>query len=353
MNSKNINIEFLRVIGCMAVVLIHTFGYNITKLFIGNAIFQLNFLAFFKIFIPIFILITGYTFNKDVNIKKLWIKNIYRIIIPVFIISILLEIFNPFFEGKMSLLKNLKSLNFSFNTLYKIFISTPILERHSYHLWYLYELLKLYLLYPILKVIVKRKNILNCLIILLFIIEIIFPSLSNIFKIKLLGIFSTNIGYFLLYFFIGFFLKNNIEKIKINKFCFLLFYFLMIGLSIFFFNYIEKKDCLNLIYAYSFSYNFIFIFLAAVSFFIFFMKIFLEKNKFILKVSNLTLKVYYLHIFFLNLVLRGDILQKYFSKIPIFFLLLTTIIIFSLTLISSYIFDAIISKTKLYKKLKG
>ena len=171
MNSKNINIEVLRIIGCISVVLIHTVGYNITTSFIGDTTFQLILLSF------------------------------YRIIIPIIIVSILLEVFSPFFEGKMSLLENLKSLNFSFNTLYKIFISTPVIESRSYHLWYLYELLVLYLLYPLLKVIVKKKNILKFLIILLFITEIIFPSIYNIFKIKFLSIFSVNIGYFLLYFF--------------------------------------------------------------------------------------------------------------------------------------------------------
>ncbi len=352
-NSKNINIEVLRIIGCISVVLIHTVGYNITTSFIGDITFQLILLSFFKVFIPIFILITGYTFNKNVNIKKLWIKNIYRIIIPIIIVSILLEIFSPFFEGKMSLLENLKSLNFSFNTLYKIFISTPVIESRSYHLWYLYELLVLYLLYPLLKVIVKKKNILKFLIILLFITEIIFPSIYNIFKIKFLSIFSVNIGYFLLYFLIGYLFKENIKNIRINKFYFLLIYFFMIGLSIICYNYIEKENCSNLIYAYSFSYNFIFIFLAAISFFMFFMKLSLKKNNFVLKVSNLTLKIYYLHIIFLNLVLRYNVLQSYFSKRPILFLLLTTIIVFSLTLISSYILDIIINMAKkVYRKLK-
>ena len=127
----------------------------------------------------------------------------------------------------------------------------------------------------------------------------------------------------------------------------------MIGLSIICYNYIEKENCSNLIYAYSFSYNFIFIFLAAISFFMFFMKLSLKKNNFILKVSNLTLKVYYLHIIFLNLVLRYNVLQSYFSKRSILFLLLTTIIVFSLTLISSYILDIIINMVKkVYRKLK-
>lgn len=325
MNKKS-NIELIRIISIIMVISIHV----ISQFHYKNHIY-LYIEAFMKVSVPCFFMIMGYLFYENKNIKKVWINSITRFLIPLF--------FYFFFYEILYALFNNESYNF-FESVTKI-LPSRIIYSNAYHLWFVWDVLTLYLFYPLIKIIIKNKYLLNGFIIVLFIYSIFLNTLSNLSNDFL---FYIRFDYQLLYFLIGYKIKNI--KFKMSNIIYFMLYILMIICSIVLFEKIEVPS--NQIETFSFvdslSYDSIFIFFASVFFFIGIIK-FDFTNGIINYLASKTLGIYYIHLLYLF------IFMKYFNYFLYSRYYIVIILIYILSLITVILFDTIkFLIKKIYKK---
>ena len=182
-NKKNhfIWIDYLRTICCVSIVLIHVIGnwYKCVDLkhlmydryFIDCVLLQ----PFIRFAVPIFIMISGYLLlNPN---KKLDIEKIQKYIIKMSIILVIFGLTFCFIEN---------FFNFGSSNIPKLITNSFInfIEGKSWeHMWYLYMLLGLYLITPILRLFVKHANhkTVNFTLLSLLIVSIIIPTINDIF----------------------------------------------------------------------------------------------------------------------------------------------------------------------------
>lgn len=146
-------IENLRVIATIAVIALHVsssgvagignismLDWNISNLINGSTRFC----------VPVFIMITGtFILNKDYNLKDFFKNKLSKIIIPFLIFSFIYVIDN---YGLEKLIQNHDLKEFGQFTV------KSLINGSSYHLWYIYMLIGLYLITPIIRVYVKNAS---------------------------------------------------------------------------------------------------------------------------------------------------------------------------------------------------
>lgn len=140
--QRNISLDTLRIIACLAVIFIHTAGspvhHHMVEISSGGYKVCMFMDALCRWSVPIFVMLTGYFLldpNKDISINNIIKKYIPRIVISLIVWSVLYAI----------LLKK------------DIF---PIGSQEA-HFWYLNMLIGLYLSVPILRLITLNKNVLK------------------------------------------------------------------------------------------------------------------------------------------------------------------------------------------------
>lgn len=224
-NKKRIvYLDVLRVIACLSVIMIHTSAGYVVKDFgtfnfwVGNL-----FDGIARIGVPLFVMISGSLMldkNYDYSNKKL-IKHIKKLIIFfVFwsaLYSTIYQILMPVFlkHESISILKLLGSF----------------IKGH-FHLWFIYMIIGLYLILPLLRLWVNDTNIkyVKYFIILAIIFTFIIPQIisigsnySNLFDQIQKILDNINIKYvggFTTYFLLGWYLNNY--KIKNKKILYIL-----------------------------------------------------------------------------------------------------------------------------------
>lgn len=209
-------LDILKIIACFLVVVNHTGSYvlddnynNITVIF-----YCLNF-AICKMAVPIFLMVTGSLLLKKQFEYKYILKKIVRILIPLIAISFVL-----YYKAN-----GLNALAFA-----KSFLEEPIV----YPYWYLYMLISLYLITPLIQKMLK--NFCDKDYIYLFTICLIIPSILSVITSLLninisswlfICLFPKTIGIYIL----GYYLSNcKIDK-KIKN----IFWILLITLISLFF----------------------------------------------------------------------------------------------------------------------
>lgn len=202
---------------------------------------------------------------------------------------------------------------------------------------------------------IKSQKLQRYLIILLFIFTIVIPTIDGLFPILsgLFDNFNYGFSYVLFYFLLGHYMKYMIPKIKINKYIFLLLYFVMIILSIICAQLIELSPDKSYLYLTSFSYQSIFIALASFFFFIFIMKLNIKYNKVISFLGDKTLIIFYVHLIFVIFIM-SRIERKalsFFQFILYSFLIVLIIYISSLLLACLFRYINLLLK-KIIKKSK-
>lgn len=252
------NIDILKAIACILVIINHTSSYLLTNE---------NYLNFYKIefvlcriAVPIFVMSTGYLMcTKKLTLKDS-LKKIFKVFIPLFIMSFLIYFLQH------------KNMDFYF---FKNFFQNPITEPY----WYIYMLVGLYLIMPFLNQIVRNINIKEY--VFLIMLTLIIPAFLKLlpFEISsywLLTIPNYIIGYYLMG---SFFYKvhEHPKFIQLSGLLFIVLYIvgiicyssnhlkfynidslLLVSMSILFMNYIlgikitRKHKFLNLISANSF-----------------------------------------------------------------------------------------------------
>ena len=323
--------DFIRIISCLAVVFIHI-SAGVWYDFPINTI-DFKFASFCDVIarssVPLFFMISGALFlsKKEIDIKKLYTKNILNILI-------IMVIWLPI-HGILAYTYKYGNTIDSFSTLKTI---VKDLFSYQYQFWFLIPLVSTYICMPLWKKIADDEKVLKYALILYAIFQILIPSSVPIIgrgvKYQLLNFFTPGMimgyqGYFLL----GYFLfSKNLSKTKINVSYILTIFSIIvatIGTIVISTNTGEKYD-------FFFGYTTITTFLAAIGIFNFFkyqvskIKLNNKVANVIVKLSDCTMGVYIFH----NII--KWIIEKHidlyftssFITIPIF-----TILIFVLSIV--------------------
>ncbi len=331
--NRNYSMDILRILAILIVILFHVSYPFWDNAFSSNQWIKALFPdAISRWGVPVFVMISGaFMLQKEVSLKVLWTKYIKRL-------AILLVCWNVIYH-----IPDFKSMSFSVKEIIAIFFSSG----DGYHLWFLYMLISIYVIIPILKRIVDG-GLTKYVLLLWFCTSILFFWFvkSNTFtylQTYLLNFpFSIDyVGFFLL----GYFLYKQIILTKKQRMiiyilglCSLILMVLgtycismLAGRNMYYF--LENLSICNV--------------LVAIALFVFFRyfdfdgSIFCKGKKIIASLSNLTLGVYLIHVLVLNILYYYFPVDYYVKwdaaiAIPIIWLS-TTIISFAISFILSKI----------------
>jgi len=333
MENKKIQwVENIRVFACIAVVLLHVItGWlnfvndvqlsNIRWL-LDNVIIQ----VLTRTSVPLFMMISGFLLlnpDKDINITKIK-KYIFKIVIILFI-----------FGFAFALIKNifLDGFNNPLNLIAKSFINL-IQEESWNHLWYLYILIGLYILLPILRKFIKyaSDDEIKFILIALFILSFLIPTINDIFNLNITSFYlGSDKFYAIFYLIIGYYIGTN--KLISKKIIYIGGIIGIIGYT---------ALCFLIDFKTYYHISNVFIGMYAVFLFELFStyKLKLPTNRITANIANYSLVIYIMHPFWITLLTRGfniypDILPVFIGELAFFVCVMT------LSYTSAYIFSKI------------
>ena len=279
------NIDLLKIVCIFSVIIIHVCSNDIYELnydsLINDNAFVINIYHIITRYcVPIFIMISGmFLLDKDISLKCIFKKYILRIIILYIIFSLVYAIFYYCEDRK--------------NILYT-FISG------YYHLWYLYLLIGLYLVQPILRNIISDNKIMLYFLVLCLIFSSIIPFVTYFVKIPGFNVAIDNLNMHMPIGYVGYFVAGYyFAKNKVNN---KIFY--LLGLL---------GTILNIIMFYLISYYnklYISIFLIpttvfqSIAIFLFFnnLKIKTKYSNKISYIASLTMGIYLIHVIVIRFI---------------------------------------------------
>lgn len=195
--------DLLRVLAIFGAILIHVSASNLSQVPVDSLSF-----SFFNLYdslgrfcVPIFVMLSGMLFlnpNKRIETKKIFKKYIPRIILALLFFGTAYYVFLSYLET------GVKDPNF----IKDGFIAV-ISGNARYHLWYLYMIMGLYLITPVLRVYTARatkKEIEYFLLLFLIITGVLYPlgnftyfdPLTNLISQMKLSFLYGYMGYYLL-----------------------------------------------------------------------------------------------------------------------------------------------------------
>lgn len=295
--ERKIYFDFLRIFATFAVIILHVSAQNWHTTDINS--FEWNIFNFYDSIVrwgvPIFVMISGALFlNKNQSIKKIYTKNILRIIIAFIFWSL---IYTVLFSKGLSI----KTMIINFFEGY-------------YHMWFLFMIVGLYMITPFIKKIIENELLIKYFIILSLIFCIIIPQAISIISVEFsyLGYLIQELvdkinlhmvlGY-TLYYILGYYLdKININKKTFKLICFfgLIGFIATIILSILITKYTQEA---NILFYGNFTIN---VLLEAIFIFVIFKKYFEKielktRTKNVLyKLSKYSFGAYLVHIAVIN-----------------------------------------------------
>ena len=195
--DRNYSLDFLRILACLGVIMIHTAGSPIYhKMVEPSTLWYSECLvvdALSRWSVPVFVMLTGFFMinpQKEISIKSIFSKNILRIF---------------------------AALSF-WSLFYAYALNKEILPLGSQegHFWYLGMVIGLYLSLPILRIIAKDRKILEYFLIVWFLL-MAYKFLGKFMELPIYEfdylIFVDYIGYCLL----GYYLKDINYTNKLRK----------------------------------------------------------------------------------------------------------------------------------------
>ena len=199
-------LDVLRVYAVTAVVVFHVFAF-ILKSF-GEIISRKEYFISVMLVniwlwhVPSFVMISGVIFLntvKEITVKQLLKKYIFRIVLALFIFGV------PF-----AFMEILFDAGFQFKTGQIGMAILNVFQGKLWdHMWYLYMIMGLYLMLPLLKTFVSNTNrrTMEYVILVLFIFTSIIPTVQNIFQIKI-GFYLPVNSVFVLYLLMGHYIHH-------------------------------------------------------------------------------------------------------------------------------------------------
>ncbi len=217
-NRKRIYyLDILRVIACMAVVMIHASSGYVTKDFGGFNFWVGNvFDSFARIGVPLFVMISGsIMLDKDYSYNNKLIKHIVKLII-----------FFIFWSALYDIVYNIMVPLFITHEPINILKIIGNFFKGHFHLWFIYMIIGMYLILPLLRLWVKDENkkYVEYFIILAIVFTFIVPQIINIgsnyssifeYIQKIIDCINMNyVGGFTTYFILGWYINNYDIKNK-------------------------------------------------------------------------------------------------------------------------------------------
>lgn len=200
--KRNTSFDLLRIISAFSVIMLHASGIYLHQYPVGTLGFRLsNFMNSISRFgVPIFVMISGAIFlseTKQISVKKLWCKNIFRMAVVFGVWSFAYYVYQSLYWWKFDFWRHglLRTIT---GCVYA-----------SDHFWFLFMIMGLYALVPILRTWVHNasQKELDYFVILFVIFKILHTSLSilidkslihEIFNLVKIVELSWYLGYFVL-----------------------------------------------------------------------------------------------------------------------------------------------------------
>ena len=326
MKQKLIWLDNVRVLATIAVIILHVsapilYGYGkISK----ESWFIANFYdGMVRFCVPVFFMLSGaLLLSKDYELSYFLKKRFWRIIPPLIFWSLIYTFYDFFLVGE----KDVTILEFINIIIRNVF------KGSSYHLWFVYTLLGLYLFIPILRKWIKdskNKDILYFLIIWLVTIIYSIPYFKRYLPEIPLSNFAGYIGYLVL----GYYLINLTIK---NKYIPIIFIIIGLSITIYGTYYLTYKN--NEFSEYFYGYLTPNVILTSIGIFLL-LKVFIIKSQRIKNVisffSNQSFGIYLVHVLILRLLNIVEINWEFTS--PIISIPLIALICFLLSSITIYL----------------
>lgn len=343
--------DFIRILATFMVIMIHTSGTFISSQNSGVFAFTVaNFLdSLSQIAVPLFLMLSGaLMLNED---KEVTIKRSLKYALNIFVLLCLWSVFYAVVSNFLMPLLRGQAISLNLPK----FITDCLMGHH--HMWYLYLIIGLYLVTPLLRLFVKKSNkkILLYLIVLILVFQFLPPFVDlisgNLFGIRIFSIYIDQfkvyyLSEYLIYYIAGWFVAN----ITLSKKHHIAVYISGIAGFSLTFGLIElfiKKD--PKVYDSLYSANSITIFCAALATFVFFFyllkgKTFGKASGFVAYLSKLTFGVYLIHELF-----RSVLEEFLMPRIPN--ALVYIMVCFTLISVISFGTAFVMSKIPLVKKL--
>ena len=217
-------IDLMKLICAFFVVTIHiVMSYRVQENVISTHVLFLE--SFLRCCIPVFFMCSGYfMFSKSHSTKHMYRKLFFNLVFPTLTIVFLLFVFNDFIENKKSLLECIQSLSPD-NVIAVIqgLLNWNFYDiRNTFYLWFMISLIKIYIAYPVLKLLCvnssERNTIRRLVIFLCGISEILFPTIEAMsnYTVTLYG-YSIFGDYSFFYILFGYELYLFFQKETIRK----------------------------------------------------------------------------------------------------------------------------------------
>ena len=182
--SKQADISIMRVTATLAVIFLHTcntisnnaHNYNLSEtqmLFLTSGTYLMNWA------VPVFLMITGALFlskKKVITYRECLLKYSKRILLALFVFGI------PF--SMLEIIMNTKRID---AVIFPEAILNVLTGNSWSHLWYLYALIGIYLVLPLIKAFVdkaERKDI-EVILVVLFVFNFVLPVINKLFNIHI------------------------------------------------------------------------------------------------------------------------------------------------------------------------
>jgi surface polysaccharide O-acyltransferase-like enzyme len=331
MKKRIYYLDVLKVISMLAVIFmhvigntIHTFNLNGTPLIVYSTICELMYFA-----VPMFIMISGALFlnpEHNVNIKK----SVLKLISCLFIFGILYSLIEIYFNNQ----------NLNYSSLITS-VSNVFTGNLWNHMWYLYLIIGLYLLTPLLRVFIKNCSLkeYQYILILLFVFTIIIPDIASYFNVNIAFNVLITSPYIFFYLF-GYYLSKYELNNKVEN--------MMFGLGFVAIMLIILENIYNIFNPVLISsYTTFIIFLIIVSLFLLTKRININSKygKIFKILSECNLGIYLIHQLFINIIFKY-LKFDFILKNPYVGLFLYVLIIY----IISFALVYILRKIKFVKK---
>ena len=285
--KREYTFDVLRVIAMIMVIIVHVSNlYSRYYGLISNSsyLFSLIFNTISRISVPIFFMISGaLLLDRDFN-KDKYLKRIFRFLQVIVVWDIIYLIWEYFFFGT------------TYSKLY-----TLIFEPFRSHLWFLYTIILLYIIQPLLKILLDKLN--SKYKIFLFIAWFLLGTFSMFYPF-ITEHYTTicYIGYFIL----GKYLYDFISNHDLSKYnVIIVIMILLCFIASIFLNYTASIK-LNMFYNSFFAFRTPYIILASLLFFILLYNLVHNRNhkKVIMLLSDLSFGIYLIHGIFLDITFK-------------------------------------------------
>lgn len=289
-HDRLIYADVLRVIATIAVIFIHISAAWMTSDIIGTSAWSImniyNIIARFSV--PMFVMLSGMFLldpQKQVSYKDIFFKYILRCLVA-------LIVWGTFYN-----LTDLHGItNISIATLFDSLVHTLMAKTH-YHLWFLYLIMGLYLVTPIIRFFIKRatKKRLVVFLISAFLITLIMSLLSQDYTIA--ARVKMIVGY-IAYYVLGYYLKSYDVK---NKLAIYVVGVISIIISIIMNDHFARAyDLINIpFFNDNLGVNTLFV---AIAIFVFFKSLDLKENKIITLLAKISFGIYLSHDYFISIL---------------------------------------------------